>query len=416
MNAEILSVGSELVLGRIADTNAAYLSQKLATLGVDVIYHTAVGDDRDLLGRALETASERADLVIMTGGLGPTLDDLTRGVAAEVCGVGLCKDEAAAEHIGEIFKRYGRKMPPSNVGQAEIPEGSEPIPNERGTAVGFAVRLNRAEIMALPGVPREMKLMYEGWIEPRLRKQLAGGPMLYIRQLNTFGLPESGLGERIADLMAPGRNPAVGTQATAGVIKVRLTARADDEAAARALLDRDEATVRERLGEAVFGTDSDTLAHAAARLLEQGRLTLAVAESCTGGLVCDMLTDVPGISRFLLEGLVAYSNESKTARLGVPERLFQQVGAVSPEVAAAMARGARERTRADLAVSTTGIAGPTGGSALKPVGLVHMALAHERGVDHKEYRTRGSRQEIKDRAAKAALNMLRLHLIGGQGT
>ena len=412
VGAEILSVGSEILLGRIVDTNAVYLSQELMALGVPVSRHTSVPDEEPALLDALRTAAERTNLLILTGGIGPTADDLTRDAVAEFCGVALREDAAAAKHVRELFARRGRPMPESNLVQALIPEGADVIPNPRGTACGFAVRSGSTEMIVLPGVPHEMKLMFERWVKPHLRRRFPDQPKLVIREIRTIGMPESALGQEIADLMEPGRNPAVGTQATGGIIIVRAMARARDETEAERLLDEAEAVVRARLGDAVFGVGPQGLPEAVADILERKGLTLAVAESCTGGLVCDMLTDVPGISRFLLEGVVAYSNEAKTARLGVPPELFKTVGAVSREVAVAMADGVRERAGADVGVGITGIAGPGGATPAKPVGLVHVAVSVHGRTEGAELRLFGNRREVKDRAAKYALNLLRMRLLG----
>ena len=411
MKAEILSIGSEVVIGRIADTNAAWLSQRLTELGYEVTRHTAVGDRRPDVLCALEAARGQASVIIITGGLGPTLDDETRFVLAEFGRVELMEDPRATEHLKGFFARLGRPMTASNMRQAMLPEGSDLIPNPRGTAVGFAIRRNDTEYIALPGVPLEMKLMWQATVGPRLRARSSAA--IAMRNLRVFGVGESTLGEMLGSMMDRGANPEVGTQVDQGTITVRALARAKTQDQAERMADAAAAEIRRLLGEErVFGENDDTIALVLARELERAHMTIAIAESCTGGLTAGTLTDVPGASRLFLEGAVTYSNDSKTARLGVPAELIRAKGAVSSEVAQAMARGMRERSGADIALGITGIAGPDGGTDTKPVGLVYVALATPGGVEVTETRSSGRRAVIKRRAAKQALNMARLYLIG----
>ncbi|HRU06291.1 MAG TPA: competence/damage-inducible protein A [Candidatus Brocadiia bacterium] len=411
MKAEILSIGSEVALGYIADTNAAWMSQRLTELGYEVIRHTAVGDNREEMLRALESSRGRCAAVLVTGGLGPTLDDMTRFVLADFAGVKLEENAQARETLAAFFQRIGRPMTSSNLTQTLLPQGSEMIPNPRGTAAGFALSVGGTEYIAMPGVPSEMKAMWEAWVGPRLRSRNASATA--VRILRVFGIGESMLGEKIADLMARGANPDVGTQVDNSVISVRAVARAASRQEAERMVKDVSDEIRRRLGDMVFGEGEDRLEDAVLRLLEQKGQTLAVAESCTGGLIASRLTDVPGASRFFLEGAVTYSNESKTARLGVPADLIRQHGAVSAPVAEAMARGMRASSGAALALASTGIAGPTGATPQKPIGLVYAALAHDGGVQVEELRLHGTREAIKDRASKHVLNMARLHLLGG---
>jgi nicotinamide-nucleotide amidase len=408
---ELLSIGSELVLGQTLDTNAHWLSGQLAALGLPVTWRTTVADDLPELTEAIRAASRRADVVIASGGLGPTRDDMTRDALAAAAGVALRRDDAAFEHIAALFRRWGRPMPRQNEVQAMIPLGGEAIPNPNGTAPGIAIKIGRAMVYAMPGVPREMTAMFHEWLSPRLAA-LAGGAAVIERRLHCFGAGESLVGERIHDLMDPARRPRVGTTVSGGLVTIRIVSRADNRDEARAQLVPTEVEVRERLGSLVFGSDDETLESVVVGLLKTQRKTLAVAESVTGGLIADKLTDVPGVSGNLLEGVVAYSNAAKTDLLGVPAALFETVGAVSEPVAKAMAEGVRRRAQADLALSTTGIAGPTGGSAEKPIGLVYVALAMPTET-HVQRTVFGSdRRTIKLRAALSALNLLRLHLVG----
>lgn len=413
MRAEIISIGAELMTGAAVDTNSAYLSEQLARLGVPVDRHTTVGDELAAIAAALIASAERAALVLVTGGLGPTRDDLTRAALASAMGVGLRRDAESVRQIEGFFRSIARPMPDANRVQADVPEGAEVLANDWGTAPGIRAPLRSATVFCMPGVPREMKQMFARYVTPFVA---AAGPSagLATRVLRTFGAGESTLAEQIEDLMVPGRNPAVGTTASEGVISVRIVAAAPSPADAARLADADVAEVRRRLGSLIYGADDETLATVVGALLaEQGR-TLATAESCTGGLIAKLLTDVAGASRYFVGGAVTYSNAQKLALLGVPEALLAERGAVSAEVAEAMARGCRERFASDLAIAVTGIAGPDGGTAEKPVGLVYIGLTHATGAIVKECRfsDRLDRAAIRDRSAKTALNMLRRHLSG----
>jgi len=408
MDAGIISIGNELILGELVDTNAAFLSQELYQLGAEVRFHVTVGDDRARLAEAVEISSRNADLILMTGGLGPTRDDITRHAISDAVGKPLELHEPSLKRLRRFFARRGRTMPEANAIQAMFPKGAVVIPNDRGTAPGFRIKLGKCHLVAMPGVPPEMKYMFRKYVRSFIRKLPAPRSPIATKTLVCFGIPESTIGQAIHDLMNPEGNPTVGTQASGGVIALRIVARGDDR---RNLIRRAERRIRKELGDTIFGVGGTTLQEAVAKLLEKFNMTIAVAESCTGGLIGDLLTDVPGISRFLLEDIVAYSNESKVKRLGVPAREIQRFGAVSKEVAIAMARGVKRRSGADIGLSTTGIAGPTGATPTKPVGLVHIGLAIDSDVFHRELRLSGDRITIKNRAAKYALDFLRLHLL-----
>ncbi len=413
MNAAILSIGSELMEGRIADTNAAFLSERLTLLGFRVERHTAVGDRREDVLAELRACAPRFDAVIVTGGIGPTPDDPTREVFARFLGVELVENALAAEDLRALFARRGGIVPPaSNAIQACLPAGAELIRNPVGTAAGFSCRAGRCLFFSLPGVPAEMKEMYRLSVEPALRRM--SDRVILVRSLQTFGMPESLIGERLCEMMTEGHEPAVATQAREGVITVRITATDTAEAPCRARLEAAEASVRERLGDCVYGVEGDSLADVVVARLKARGLTLAVAESCTGGNLSAQLTDIPGVSAVLIESAVVYSNAAKVRRLGVAPSLLEAFGAVSAEVARAMAVGMRLSSGADLALSATGIAGPGGATPEKPVGLAHIALAWAGGVVAEEARSFGAfRWQIKDRAAKRTLNLLRLHLERG---
>ena len=412
MNAEIVSVGDELVSGRCVDTNAAWLASRLDAIGVPVRLHTTCGDDRcEHLG-ALQVAIARSDLIVMTGGLGPTQDDLTRHALAAAAGVDLVFHPESLEHIQAIFASMGRPLPERNRIQAMLPRGSTPIPNRHGTAPGIWMEIRGTLVAAMPGVPREMELMFEHEVMPRLRRRFPTTGATVQRQLHCFGEGESGVDQRLGDLMERGRSPELGLTVSNAVVTVRITARAPTVEAASDRIDPVADQVRQRLGEIVFGQDQQRLEHVVVERLLTDPHTLAVAESCTGGLVTSRLTDVSGVSARLMGGVVTYSDASKTDLVDVPADLIARVGAVSADVAEAMAGGVRRRFGTDYGLSTTGIAGPTGATPDKPVGLVYVALADGRGVHSRELRLRGSREQIKDRAAKWALNLLRLEQLG----
>ena len=410
MKAVILSVGDEVVAGQIVDSNAAWLAEQLGELGVEVTRHEAVRDVEDEIERAIRANAPHCHLIVVSGGLGPTEDDLTRHGVTRAAGVGLVLDDASLEHMERRFYRYGRQMPPRNRIQAMVPEGATVLPNSQGTAPGFVVCCDNTCVAVLPGVPREMKAMFTDHLRPFIEAMPVERTAIRVERLRLWGLPESGVNQTLRHLMGRDANPLLGLLVSEGVISVKFTATAPSQVEAAELI----APVREEcerlLGDAVFGSGDDTLHGVVASLLEHRGKTIAVAESCTGGLIGHYLTEVPGISRFLLEDLVTYSNQAKVALLGVPEETIAAVGAVSEEVAAAMAEGVRSRAKSDVGLSTTGIAGPTGGSDAKPVGLVYCGLACDQGTRVERLKFIGDRSVIKDRAAKAALNILRLHL------
>jgi nicotinamide-nucleotide amidase len=412
MDAAVLSIGNELTLGQTVDTNSAWLSRRLAEIGIRVRLHATVADEIEPIRLELERACALADVVLVSGGLGPTADDLTRDALAALMGVTLERREEYVEQIRAFFNARGRVMPESNVVQAMFPVGSAPITNTCGTAPGIRARWGKALIFIMPGVPREMQVMYDRDVLPALAP-LAGEGVILASTIYCYGAGESDIGERIRDLMARDRNPTVGTTAQQTVIGVRIHAHGRTRAEAQALLDRDRAEVRERLGVLVFGENDDRLATAVGALLTQHGHTISTAESCTGGLLAGRLTDIPGSSAYFLQGVVTYSNAAKAALLGVPAELIAGHGAVSKEVAEAMATGCRRMSGSDNAVSITGIAGPDGGTPEKPVGLVYIGLADADGCDVTEHRLGEAltRDEVRDRTTKVALNRLRLRLI-----
>ncbi|MGR3219479.1 MAG: competence/damage-inducible protein A [Candidatus Anammoxibacter sp.] len=422
MKIETISIGNELIYGRIVDTNAAYIAKQFSAEGLTVCRHTIVGDVHADINDALRLAVGRSDIVVMTGGLGPTKDDITRHAIAVFTEQELVFDEKSWDDIKLKFSEKNIILSGSNKVQAMRPAGSEIIGNSTGTAPGICLTFKGTKIMSLPGVPFEMRLMFEGWVLPYIRniiknkeygKSLAccqSNRFMLIKEVNTFGISESLLGEKIAHLMGHDKNPVVGTQASINGIKVRLCANANSKAEAVKMLDDTACKVKQALGVAVYGEDDNRLEDAVFDLLKRHSLTIALAESCTGGLIASLLTNVSGISEFFAEGVVAYSNETKVRVLGVPEELLERHGAVSAQVASSMASGVRKHAGSDIGVGITGIAGPTGATKDKPIGLVYIAVDIKGAVDVKKHIFAGSRVDIKNRAAHTAINMLRIRL------
>jgi nicotinamide-nucleotide amidase len=374
LRAEIISIGDELVHAGLVDTNSSYISQQLGALGVAVQRFTVVGDGPDDLQDAIAGACRRADVVIASGGLGPTLDDRTREVVAKVLQEPLRFDDDSWQQVLAWFARHIRTVPDSNRRQAELPQSATALANSVGTAPGFRVTVHGAELFVLPGVPREMKVLLADHVLPALQHLGALQPTAQAC-LRVMGPSEALLGERLGEFMLPGRNPAVGITASGGMLSVRLVGTADSEATAATLCEQTAAELRPMLGEWLFAEGLKEVPELVLERLVGQQRTIAFAESCTGGLCAARLTDLPGSSQAFQGGVVAYSNAAKLELLGVPKALLEEHGAVSEPVAAAMAAGARERFSADCAIATTGIAGPAGGTDDKPVGTVCFALA-----------------------------------------
>lgn len=424
----VLSIGDELTLGQSLDTNSRWLSARLLERGVVTVRRVTVPDDAGAIERAMREGAADAPLVISTGGLGPTEDDLTRIALAAALGDGLVEDADALRAIESWYAARGARMPATNRVQAQRPSGAACLPNPHGTAPGLRARLGGADVFCLPGPPREMGPMFESCVAPALRPP--AGRVVRTRVLPTFGYGESRVAELLGDLMRRGRNPLVGTTASVGVVTVRLRYEGVAHEAESALATTERA-VRRALGAAVLAPEGETrertLAEVVLDLLKERRETLAVAESCTGGLLGAMLTEVPGSSAAFAGGWITYTNAMKHAELGVPDRFVPDVadarapGAVSEETARAMALGCRERARfvlrgapgVDHALAITGVAGPEGGTQAKPVGTVWVCRASRDGsVDARRFLFRGGRDAVRTWSAMSALGMLRLKLLG----
>lgn len=405
MHCAILTIGTELTRGELTNTNASWLSARLTELGFDVVEQSVVADDRRKIVASFQRLSKDVALVVVTGGLGPTTDDLTTECAAEALGVPLRRDELSLANLRERFARLHRTMSPSNEKQADFPEGAEILANPIGSAPGFAITLGESRLFFMPGVPREMKQMFDEQVVPRVSK-LATNDSFQIR-LRTFGLPESHVGERLAGLEGSHPGLTIGYRAHFPEVEVKVLVRAEDQDHAKARCETITALVRERLGDFIFGEGSDTFAGNLGKAFIAKKLTLAIAESCTGGLVGHLITSEAGASAYLVVDAVTYANEAKTRFADVSEDLLRAHGAVSPEVAKAMAEGIRARSGADVGLSLTGVAGPGGGSPEKPVGTVFLAVATQAGTTVKHVFFVHERAMVQAYAAHAGLDLLR---------
>lgn len=411
VTAEIIAVGTEILLGNTVNTDARDVSEGLSALGINVYYHTVVGDNPERLRSAVEIAKSRADIIITTGGLGPTYDDLTKQTLAECFNRKLILNEAVAASIrGHFERRPHWKMPENNMRQAMLPEGCTVFYNNCGTAPGCAFETERKHVLMLPGPPGECNAMFNEFAVPYL-KALSDSEIVS-HNIHIFGMGESEVEEKLREMMENMTNPTLAPYAKSGEVMLRLTAKAESREEAEKLMAPVLERVRDVLGDVIYGIDSDSLEKTVLELLKSHKLTLATAESCTGGLLSKRLTDIPGASAVYLGGVTAYANYAKTEFLGVSPELLETHGAVSDAVARAMAEGVRYRLRADFGVGITGIAGPDAGGSKKPVGTVFLALATGSGTYCKALNFGARRSRVRLMSANHALDLIRRNLTG----
>jgi nicotinamide-nucleotide amidase len=404
MIAEIVAVGTELLLGQIANTNAQRISKSLAEIGVGVYFHTVVGDNLERIVDTLRRAVDRSDAVIVTGGLGPTPDDITREAIAEVMGVGLVRSSELEQRVRSFFESRGREMPEDNVRQADIPKGAEVIPAV-GTAPGFWSETHGCVLFALPGVPWEMDEMMKSAVLPELEKRSESG-VIHSRHVLVMGLGESMTHDRIREIVDAQTNPTIAYLASWGQVRVRITALAGSTEEAEALIDPVEKEIRERLGKYAAKGDHETIAEAVGQLLRERDETLAAAESLTGGLIGEIVTETEGSSDFFMGSLVTYSTDAKREVAGVDPNVLESAGAVSPETAEQLAEAAAERFHADVGISATGVAGPAKQEG-KPVGLIYIGATYKGRTEVREVKGYGDRESIRRIAANSALDLAR---------
>lgn len=417
MQAEILSIGTELLLGATLNTNARYLSQRLAEMSFDVYRQVTVGDNPARLSVAFAEAADRADLVVTTGGLGPTEDDVTMAAFAAFSGLRLHEDGRTRAHIIAQLDKRGKTLTPLIRRQCLIPRGSKAIQNPVGTAPAILSQLRRkgraVHVILLPGPPREMKPLLDK-ISPYIRRLIPAPQrsVFMTRSVRITGPTEAEVASRVPDLLKQPPPLTVGIYAKPGEVELRIMCKSGGRSEALTRIQAIESLIRERLGIAVYGIDQESLSGVVGSLLRAGGLTIALAESCTGGLLSKLLTDTPGSSAYFMGGLVSYADRVKRSILGVPARALRAHGAVSRQTALSMAQQARRLFGADIAVAVTGVAGPAGGSALKPVGTVWIAIADRKSSDCRSYRFAGDREDVRARAAHQALDLVRLRLSG----
>ena len=411
MRGELIFVGTELLLGQIVNTNAAYLGENLASLGVDLYHSAVVGDNLNRIKDAIQTALTRSDLVLITGGLGPTFDDITRDGIAAAINRELVYDPQVMAQIEEHFTRVKYRILPIHRRQAYVlASGCQVVPNPVGSAPGLIIDVEGKWIIAMPGVPREMKRMCEDTIFPWIMEK-AGKNVIQSKILKVCGMGESNVADALQEIVEPLTNPTIAFLARPNEVSVRITAKAADGDEATRMISVVADQVREKLGENVFGEDNQTMEEAVGILLSEKHKTLTIAESCTGGLISDRITDVPGSSDYFQGTVIAYSNKIKVNLLGVSEEDLNRHGAVSSPVAIQMAQGVRKLLKTDYGLGVTGIAGPTGATPQKPVGLVYIAVSSEDDTYSKEFRFLGDRTVVKRRASQMALDMLRRDLL-----
>jgi nicotinamide-nucleotide amidase len=413
LSAEIIAIGSELLTPTKTDTNSLWLTEKLNEIGVEVKLKTIVGDDGARLEETIKDALSRSDIVITTGGLGPTEDDITRTVSAKAVGLELVFNEEVLDEVRARFRSFGREMPETNKRQAYIIEGADVLPNPNGSAVGMSLKIREKFFVVLPGPPRELKPMFENFVLPKLRES-AGEIYVKRKVLRVSGMGESAVDELIAPIYKEYKNVSTSILFNRSEIELHLTAQTETIEEAERLLEELSGKIAEKLGAAVFALNGETMEEVVGKLLIEGGKTLSVAESCTGGLIAQRITEVAGSSAYFIEGAVTYANDSKIRTLGVPREIIEAHGAVSAETAEAMAKGMREKARTDFALAVTGIAGPGGGTEEKPVGLVFIGYADESETKSIKINLPGDRYLIRWRSSQAALDCLRRQILKTQ--
>lgn len=405
MKTAILTVGTEILFGQIVNTNAAFLSQELQNMGYDVMYHYSVGDNPGRLKELIAFAFHDCDLILTTGGLGPTQDDLTKEVIAEAMGDVIVENEECMKALLDNYKKAGRTMTPNNLKQAYMPSRARVLPNDAGTAPGFALEKDGKLIISMPGPPREMKRMFELQVKPILESMQDS--VIFYRILRTFGLGESSMETVLLPLIDGQTDPTIATYAKEGECSLRVASKRATKEEAVAAVDRMIEDVNQLIGEYIYSYDDEDLIEVVGKLLLEKHITISCAESCTGGLFAAALTDIPGISEVFERGIVTYSNRAKMEELGVKAETLEKFGAVSPETACEMAAGLAEKTGSDLCISVTGIAGPGGGTAEKPVGLAYIGIAYKGQVKAVESKYRNvSRKWNRHYALLAMLNQV----------
>ena len=407
MVVELISVGTELLLGNIVNTNARYLSEKCAMLGLAVYYQTTVGDNRERMAGVIKTALDRADMIILNGGLGPTAADITKEVCAEVMGARLVEDPTVKAHLEEWYKlRMKSELPESNWGQALVPEGAVIFENHNGTAPGLAVEKDGKIAILLPGPPGEMYPMFEEQVCPYIQGKQSG--IIRSQMIKICGFGESKVEEMLLDLIDSQTNPTIATYAKTKEVHIRVTARAETDEEAKKILKPVVKEIKKRFGNAVYTTDeNETLEDVVVRLLTKYDLTVTTAESCTGGLLAGRLVNVPGASEVFRQGFITYSNKAKRKQLDVSKTTLRKYGAVSEQTAKEMATGGVFATDADICIAVTGVAGPDGGTPEKPVGLVYIACYMKDSVQVEEYHFNGNREKVREQTVVQALDLLR---------
>lgn len=406
MKAEIIAVGSELILGSTLNTNSQYLTKRLSEIGIDVLYHTTLKDNRDQLKEVIDIGLKRADLLIFTGGLGPTGDDFTKEVVSEALGLELVLDNSIEDDIRSYFNKTNKVMTPNNIKQAYIPEGSKPIKNDLGTAPGIFIEKDGKTVVLLPGPPREMKHMFDKYVMPLIKQDY----IIKVVTLKTIGIGESNLETIIKDIIEENDNPTVATYAGDGLVDIKIMARGDNESEVMKLLEETVAKIKDRIGESIYSYNDEGIEEVVFKILKEKNYKIAFAESCTGGLVSSRFTQIPGVSEVFDRGIVTYSNMSKMEELNVSRLTLDRYSAVSEETALEMAKGLMDKTNVDIALSITGYAGPPSGED-EPVGLVYIGIASRDKSKVIKTRLNGDRISIQNKAALKAFNELRKFLL-----